>query len=705
MNAAVPAGSIAMLDPTLIEPARVAAPLPGGDALPRATRLFEYEIERVLGHGGFGITYLARDTHLDKTVAIKEYLPTELAYRHGTHVSARSPDERSAFCWGLQAFINEARTLARFSHPNLVPVHRFFQANDTAYFVMEYVEGETFAGLLRREVPDEARLRAVLLPVMQGLEAVHGAGVLHRDIKPENILLRRDGTPVLIDFGAARLNLGSMTRSAVAALTAGYAPLEQYGAGGRQGPWTDVYALGAVAYRAITGRKPPEAVCRVHDDPLLPACVAGLGRYSAGLLDAIDWALAVNPDDRPRTVGAWRQALDAPRAATPAGTAGPEGDAGDVPGMAPPGPAASASIPAAGASARRPWAPLVSASSSLLALVLVVMPFASLRGSAPPPVAEAAMALVPPAVTGSAAVPPAATVAVVTSGAPATLHQPQPAAAAATVAGTVSTTASALARAEPLSSFRDCAHCPPMVVLPAGSFVMGSPLSDAEAAAWERPARPVTLARNFALGRYEITNEQWRACVAAGACRPSPSTAAGANLPVVNVSHADATDYTGWLTRITGRRYRLPTEAEWEYAARAGTRTPWFWGRGAERRCAYANGKDRAGPAGRGASPAPVAECADGHAGLAAVGSLRPNWFDLHDMAGNVWEWTADCWRDSHAGAHADGRAVGAGGACAARVTRGGSWRSGAAQLRSAARSRSAADHRGGNVGFRVAAD
>ena len=282
-------------------------------ALAPGTTLFEYCIERVLGHGGFGITYLAQDTHLDKRVAIKEYLPNELAARaEDNTVTMRSEDSREAFDWGRTNFVKEARVLARFSHPNLIQVHRFFEVNGTAYIVMEYAEGTTLAALLKREsILPQDRIRHILHPILNGLEQVHQKGVLHRDIKPDNIILREDGSPVLIDFGAARQNMGSATLSAMNVFTAGYAPLEQYGATGAQGPWTDVYALAAVTYRMVSGKKPMDAVNRIgSSDPVTPATVVGEGKYAPHFLAAIDWGLAVRSEDRPQNIADWRQALD-----------------------------------------------------------------------------------------------------------------------------------------------------------------------------------------------------------------------------------------------------------------------------------------------------------------------------------------------------------------------------------------------------------
>jgi serine/threonine protein kinase len=283
------------------------------------SRLAEYEVERVLGRpGGFGITYLATDTHLAKQVAIKEYLPTEFAVRgHDSSVTVRSQDDREAFSWGLKSFLNEARVLARFSHPNVVQVYRFFEAHGTAYIVMEYVQGETLLEILKREgTLDESRLKSVLLPIADGLEVMHKAGVLHRDIKPENIIIRPDGQPVLIDFGAARNALGTKSKSILSVLTPGYAPIEQYSEVSAQGPWTDIYALGAVAYRMINGKRPVDSISRINRDSLVPAVMAGAGRYSASLLQAVDRALSMKAEDRPQSIAQWRDELEGEPEAT-----------------------------------------------------------------------------------------------------------------------------------------------------------------------------------------------------------------------------------------------------------------------------------------------------------------------------------------------------------------------------------------------------
>ena len=288
-------------------------------ALPPGYRIEEYELVRVLGSGGFGVTYLGYDHHLDKAVAIKEYLPNDLAVRTDNNsVLPKSTQDKADYEWGLARFLNEAQTLARFDHRHIIKIHRFFRAHGTGYSVMEYAEGETLSEVLQRKgTLMEAELKAILFPILDGLEAVHGADFLHRDIKPGNIVIRDDGSPVLIDFGSARQAVAGKSRSVTAIVTPGYAPVEQYSAKGHQGPWTDIYGLGAVCYRCLTGEPPDDATERLRADPLVPAAQRCKGKASTALLGAIDRALRVDEGERPQTVTEWRVAL-ADKVETPA---------------------------------------------------------------------------------------------------------------------------------------------------------------------------------------------------------------------------------------------------------------------------------------------------------------------------------------------------------------------------------------------------
>jgi serine/threonine protein kinase len=277
-------------------------PLPGGYGLQ------EYRIEKVLGTGGFGLTYLALDQNLNLKVALKEYLPGDIAQRAADQsISPASEATAETFGWGKRRFLDESRTLASFRHPHIVRVMRFFEANGSAYMVMEFVEGAALPDWIkpRRPLP-YLELGALTRSLLDGLEVVHKAGYTHRDVKPGNIYIRDDATPVLLDFGSARMQASELT----AVVSPGYAPFEQYHTQGNQGPWSDLYALGGVLYWIVTGNRPHEAAARVRNDTMTPALKAGdRNVYPPSFLAAIDWALTIHERDRPQSVKEWREAL------------------------------------------------------------------------------------------------------------------------------------------------------------------------------------------------------------------------------------------------------------------------------------------------------------------------------------------------------------------------------------------------------------
>jgi len=280
-------------------------------ALPPGTLLMEYRVTGLLGAGAFGITYLARDAHLDKDVAIKEYLPSAYAARAADgHVVALTPQQEQDYRWGLERFSQEARTLARFSHPNIVRVNRYFESNGTGYMVMDYERGEALKAFVRAHpFPPEAKLKALIAPLLDGLEKVHACGFLHRDIKPDNIFLRQDAGPVLIDFGSARRTAGASGQALTTIVSPGYAPFEQYTTSKQQGPWSDIYSLGGVLFFLVTGHSPPDALTRMKGDTLGERLAAMRRYYNPAFLDAIAWSLALEESARPRDVAAWRNAL------------------------------------------------------------------------------------------------------------------------------------------------------------------------------------------------------------------------------------------------------------------------------------------------------------------------------------------------------------------------------------------------------------
>src|SRR5882724_3763095 len=285
-------------------------------ALRPDTMLHEFRIEAVLGYGGFGITYRALDTELRKAGAIKEYLPNELAGRASdTTVRAKSREDQQQFEEGVAAFLDEARLVARLRHRNIMEVLRFFKANGTGYIVLRYEQGRTLKQRLDDGPLAEGELRKVLGGLLDGIEVLHNEAILHRDIKPSNISLSDSrvpgerSVPVLIDFGAARDFRSRHSRSVTTIVAPGYAPPEQYGIGGQAGPWSDLYALGATAYRCVTGQAPPEALRRLRKDPYVSAVTAAAGHYDAGLLDLIDQMLSVEEEQRPQSAAEVREAL------------------------------------------------------------------------------------------------------------------------------------------------------------------------------------------------------------------------------------------------------------------------------------------------------------------------------------------------------------------------------------------------------------
>ncbi|HEV8691922.1 MAG TPA: serine/threonine-protein kinase [Ideonella sp.] len=285
------------------------------NALPRGTRFGELEILRTLGVGGFGIVYLAQDHALEREVAIKEYMPGQLAQRgSGSRVSLRSVSCSETFDIGRRSFVNEARLLARFDHPSLLKVYRFWEDNGTAYMLMPYLQGQTLkqARQAMHGRPDEAWLRDLLLPLLDGLALLHAESVYHRDISPDNILLPDGGgDPILLDFGAARRAIGDNTQTFTTILKPRFAPIEQYGEadGLRQGPWTDLYSLGAVMHFTMLGHTPPSATTRTVADSYHPLSRLGMADYSPAFLATIDWSLGVRPQDRPQSAGEMRAAL------------------------------------------------------------------------------------------------------------------------------------------------------------------------------------------------------------------------------------------------------------------------------------------------------------------------------------------------------------------------------------------------------------
>ena len=753
-------------------------------ALPPGFRLGSYRMVRVLGAGGFGVTYLCEHGGLGVTVAVKEYLPNDIAVRSGNAVAPKSTADREGYQWGLSRFLDEARTLARFEHRNVVRVRDYFEANGTAYIVMDYEDGEPLDRVLERKgTLAEAQIKRVLLPIVAGLRQVHAAGFLHRDVKPANIFIRRsDESPVLLDFGSARQALSSRSRSVTAIASAGYSPPEQYESGGEQGPWTDIYALSALCYRAITGIAPVEAtrrqsrLLRGEEDPLPRLTEVAGGRCSRAFLEAVDRGLRVVEGERQRSLDEWRAELEGRAIGQATGHLVPPRRRGRKVVRQDAKPLAESraeKVPAPKRRSRAAWllCGMAVAVSVFLYFAIVEgdrVPVASpepapdpgmdpegeewrfVRDSGNLPTVRSFLERHPSGRYSGAA----RALLEQLGGAPFTI-QTQPAealvrllghsepyragmrlpageyrveasaegytTATETVAHGSSSTVRqiALRKAGPKAGdrFRDCPECPEMVVLPVGSYRMGSGRHDNEG-----PVHEVTIEVPFAIGVYEVTVAEFRRFVdetgysGGSSCRTyedgeakdradrgwrNPGFGQSERHPVTCVSWDDAQAYAAWLSQATGEECRLPSESEWEYAARAGTLKARPWGEGESGQCRHANGAD-ASAKDRYSSWSWSVACRDGHAHTAPVGSFAANGWGLHDMLGNVWEWTEDCWNDSYAGAPLDG-SVWEYGNCAERVLRGGSWLNNPSVLRAAYRYRITTGSRLNNLGFRVA--
>jgi serine/threonine protein kinase len=286
-------------------------PSQANQPLPEGTQLENYTILRVLAHGGFSFVYLAHDSN-DTPVAIKEYLPATLALRTNGEASPIVPEENAAtFRYGLKCFFEEGRALASLSHPNVVRVLNFFRANDTVYLVMRYERGRTLQQHIqqRRGALDERWIRKTFAELLNGLREVHSNKLLHLDIKPGNVYVRNDGTPLLIDFGAARQTLSEGGKKLPPTYTPGFASPEQHAKRQDLGPWSDIYSVGATMYACFAAAPPQAANERVERDSLLPARRAWAGKYSADLLDTIDWCLRLDHLERPQSVFALQKAL------------------------------------------------------------------------------------------------------------------------------------------------------------------------------------------------------------------------------------------------------------------------------------------------------------------------------------------------------------------------------------------------------------
>lgn len=775
-------------------------------ALQPGYMLYEYRIEKKLGEGGFGITYLALDTHLDMRVAIKEYLPSDFAMRQSdVTIAPKSLALKESFDWGLNAFIDEAKTIAQFDALNIVKIHRFFKANGTAYIVMEYCDGGSLKERIMGKPFSELATRSLLEDLAKGLQVVHGNHVFHRDIKPDNIMFRSNGTPVLIDFGAARQSVEGQTRTVTSMVTPGFAPPEQYSQNTKFGPWTDIYALAAVAFTCLKGHKPSDSVQRMVEDDYQPL---GQAPQASGFLQAIDWGLQLAASQRPQNLKSWLASWDNPFDAN--SMAADDNtvllSSADKTVLEAPVDSRSSSAQTSFGSPqtnRQPSSSPATAGGAFkyivifgITLVLIGMGFYGYHNlqqenneidTIPEVIVKESPSEYPipknVEATGQIWIttdPANAQVEILDVDAKysagmslklgrygikvnAAGYQDKiefvnilsannnVAITLAPLKGKTTQTAAlgklwitpspshaqiVLLDIEPRytpgmqlqpGSYRiklmadgyedkvqnidinngdnnfilaltpEVAAKPPevvstiplpkMVAIAGGNFEMGSNNGESN----EQPVHTVTI-KNFSVGQSEVTFTQWDACVQAAGCRYKPHDEGWGrgNRPVINVSYKDITeDFIPWLNKTTGQVYRLPTEAEWEYVARAGRNSRYSWGytiNCSQARYGYLSG-----------------ECKK-RQNTDRVKSFLGNSFGVYDLHGNVWEWTQDCWNDNYVSAPSNGEAWNKGD-CSQRVLRGGSWLSRPDALRSAYRFRNKTTVRNNDLGFRLAQD
>jgi serine/threonine protein kinase len=287
------------------------------NALPAGHRFNEFEIKEVIGGGGFGIVYRAWDHLLERTIAIKEYLPISLASRgDDLTIVLRGERYQKLFNAGLNSFIQEARLLARFNHPGLLHVLRFWEENGTAYMGTLYYSGMTLKEWQQGspESVTDGWIRQLLPPLFGAIDTIHRGGYLHRDISLDNIQIQDNQLPVLLDFGSARKEIGNLSDETEIMLKPGYAPIEQYSeeSDSEQGPWTDIYALGALLHTLVTGNPPPVSVVRCIEDRYQPLTQLRPEGFSLSLLNAIDQSLAMKPQDRPQSIDALAALIELP---------------------------------------------------------------------------------------------------------------------------------------------------------------------------------------------------------------------------------------------------------------------------------------------------------------------------------------------------------------------------------------------------------
>ena len=579
-----------------------------------------YVVERVLGQGGFGITYLCQHTGLGKQVAIKEFFFAQFCERQGdtSHVTVPTVGNRELVEKFRRKFVKEARLIAgKLSQaPSVVNVSDVFDENGTSYYVMDYIEGRSLAEVLKKRGRlGEAEAVSIIEQVGKALAYVHSCGINHLDIKPANIMMSRTtGRAVLIDFGVAKqydATTGEATTTTPVGRTPGYAPLEQYSLSGVSSftPQSDIYSLGATLYKLVTGDTPPEATA-MPKDAVLPYP----DDISAPVRRVITAAMQSHKEDRPARVEDFLQLLHSQPKPKPSPKPKPDDDTTDIDD--------------------KPE-------------VIVV-------DTEPKPVSDSGPVQAPEP------------------------EQPRrkwlPWVVGVAVAAIAFVAVMLIPRTDPDYVLN---NPPEMVYVEGGTFTMGATSElGSDALYEEKPAHSVTL-DGYYIGKYEVTQKLWKAVMGS-----NPSRFKGDNLPVERVSWNDVQEFLRKLNAMTGKRYRLPTEAEWEFAARGGNSSRGYKYSGSNSLGSVAWYYDNSGSR------------------THAVGTKSPNELGIYDMSGNMYEWCQDWYGSYSSSSQRNPQGPNSG---SYRVYRGSCWNSGAWFCRVSLRSFNTPDYRILNLGFRLA--
>jgi formylglycine-generating enzyme required for sulfatase activity len=579
----------------------------------------KYIIGRVLGYGGFGITYLAWDKVLDIKLCIKEFLPRDLAARSAnlSGISVYTGESRKHFQYGLDKFLEEGRALARFvNHPGIVSVRDYFKENNTAYLVMLYLEGITLKEYLKEHGDriDYDTALNIMMPVMDALREVHKIDMLHRDISPDNIYITKEGQIKILDFGAARYSMGEHSRSLSVILKPGFAPEEQYRSKGKQGPWTDIYAVGATFYKAITGMIPPESLDRLHEDTLIVPSEKGVSILS-NAEQALIKAMSVRAGERFQTMEAFQEALteeeirpDPPLPESEPPVPGPESEKISKPKITEPeAPKAEErkTDTAPDIRKKKPGKMIIGVIAAVFVFAIVLVLLSSKKNQN---VIEPVTKMETPGVQA------------VSSDEETKIAEPK--------------------QGQP---WQDPVTGIEFVWVPKGCFQMGSNSNEENSA----PLHEVCV-DGFWMGKYEVTQAQWKKIMG-----NNPLEIKGDNLPVYDVSWNDVQTFISKLKLQPGYRFSLPTEAQWEYAARSGGKNQ-----------KYAGGNDIDSVAWYESNSGDI---------FHMVGTKASNGLGIYDMSGNVWEWCEDVYDENAYSKHGRNNPVMSSGS-SDHVSRGGSF-------------------------------